>query len=268
MTTFNEKYGSWVLITGASSGIGKEYAKQLAAKQLNIILVARRQERLEALAKELNSAYQIETKVIIADLATDDGIQHVIDGTSDLEVGLLINNAGVEDSGHFIKTPIKQAIEALSLNCKAPLVLSHHFAKKMVDQKRGGIIFMSSLVAFQGTPYIANYAATKAYDLILSESLAAELQPYNIDVLSVNSGFAETELSQDFDFKGIPISPIPAHVVATAGLKSLGKKRVVVPGGINKFLYFAGKYIQPRKLNTFSFGKVFSHVLRNKLKAS
>ncbi|MEE9351032.1 MAG: SDR family oxidoreductase [Thiotrichaceae bacterium] len=265
MNTFNKKYGSWGLVTGASSGIGEEYAKQLAAKKMNIILVARRQDRLETLAKELENKYEIETKVIIADLTTDKGLQAVIDGADELQVGLLINNAGIEDSGHFLTTSIDKAVDTLSLNCKAPLVLTHHFAKDMIKRKRGGIIFMSSLVAFQGTPYIANYAATKAYDLILSESLAAELQHYNLDVLSVNSGFAQTELSQGFDFKGLPIKPISAQKVAAAGLKYLGKKRVVVPGAINKFLYITGKYIQPRKFNTFAFGKVFSHVLRKKL---
>lgn len=265
MSEFIKKYGPWVLVTGASSGIGEGYSKQLAAKKLNIVLVARRQDRLESLSKELSNSYGVQTKIIIADLISDEGLALVIEKTKDLEVGLLINNAGVEDSGHFLTTSIDKAVDTLSLNCKAPLVLTHHFAKKMVERKRGGILFMSSLVAFQGTPYIANYAATKAYDLILSESLAAEFSPNNIDVLSVNSGFAATELSQSFNFKGIPITPITAEHVATVGLNALGRKRVVVPGAINKFLYATGKYLQPRKLNTFSFGKVFAHVLRKEL---
>lgn len=265
MDRYVKKYGPWALVTGASSGIGKEYAKQLAAKKINVLLIARRQDRLESLSKELSNSYGVEARTITADLSSDKGLELVIEKTKGLEIGLLINNAGVEDSGHFLTTSIEKAVNTLSLNCKAPLVLTHHFAKKMVERKRGGIIFMSSLVAFQGTPYIANYAATKAYDLILSESLAAEFQADNIDVLSVNSGFAETELSEDFNFKGLPIDPISAKHVATVGLKALGKKRVVVPGAINKFLYFTGKYLQPRKLNTFAFGKVFSHVLRKKL---
>lgn len=265
MDNYVKKYGPWALVTGASSGIGKEYAKQLAANAFNIILVARRQDRLESLSKELSNSYGIETRIITADLISDEGLALVIKKTKDLKVGLLINNAGVEDSGHFLTTSIDKAVDTLAINCKAPLVLTHHFAKKMVERKRGGILFMSSLVAFQGTPYIANYAATKAYDLILSESLAAEFQVHNIDVLSVNSGFAATELSQGFNFKGLPIAPIPAKHVASAGLKALGKKRVVVPGAVNKFLYATGKYLQPRKLNTFSFGKVFAHVLRKEL---
>jgi len=216
MKTFNEKYGPWALVTGASSGIGAVFAKELAAKGLNVVLVARRQDRLEALAKELKSNHAVETHIIVADLTTDSGIEAVKNETSKLEVGLLINNAGVEDSGHFLETSIDTAVAALELNCKTPLILSHHFAKKMKQRKRGGILFMSSLVAFQGTPYIANYAATKAYSLVLAEGLATELEN-DIDVLSINPGFTNTDLSPDFNFDGLPIKPImPEQVVAEA----------------------------------------------------
>ena len=147
MKTFKQKYGPWALVTGASSGIGEQYAKQLAAKKLNLMLVARRKERLETLAKALNTEHKIETKVIAADLASDDGLKKVTEETNTMEIGLLVNNAGIEDSGHFLDTPLDKALDVLDTNCKAPLVLTHHFAKKMVERKRGGILFMSSLVA-------------------------------------------------------------------------------------------------------------------------
>ena len=265
MNRLKRKYGPWALVTGASSGIGAEFAKQLAANALNVILVARRQDRLEAIAGELHTRHQIETKVIVADLSTEHGLKTVIKETETFDIGLLINNAGIEDSGRFLETPLEKKLLTLDLNCRAALVLTHHFAEKMRQQHRGGILFMSSLVAFQGVPYIASYAASKAYDLILSESLAAEFQAYGIDVLSMNPGFTQTELSSDFDFKGLPIRPMPPEGVAAAGLKSLGKRQIAIPGALNKFLYFIGKYLQPRKLNSFSLGKVFSHVLRHKL---
>ena len=265
MNKFNQKYGPWVLVTGASSGIGEEYARQFAARKLHIVLVARRKDRLEKLADELTAAYKIETKIIVADLLAKEGLKTIMDKTSKLEIGLLVNNAGTEDSGHFLETPVDKALDVFSLNCKAPLVLTHHFAKKMAKRKRGGILFMSSLVAFQGVPYVANYAATKAYVLTLAESLAAELQPHHIDVLSVNPGFAKTEFSSEFNFDGMPLKPLSAKKVAAAGINALSKKRVIVPGIINKFIYITGKYIQTRKLNSFIFGKVFSHILRKKL---
>ncbi len=125
---------------------------------------------------------------------------------------------------------------------------------------------MSSIVAFQGVPLVANYAATKAYDLIFAESLAAELKPLKIDVLAVAPGFTETELSPDYEFKGLPIKPIAPALVAKDAINRLGEKRLVVPGFANKFLYVMGKYFQPRALSTASFGKVFQAVLRKKLR--
>jgi len=267
MNRFAERYGPWALVTGASSGMGAEYAKQLAAGGLNVVLVARRGDRLKALARGLSSQHEIETKAVVADLTTENGLGATLEQTEGLEVGLLVNNAGIEDSGRFLQTPLDSALATLDLNCRAPLVLTHHFVAKMAARQRGGVLFMASLVAFQGVPYIANYAATKAYDLILAESLAAEFQAYGIDVLSVNPGFTETELSPAFDFTGLPIKPTPPAPVAAAALRALGKRRIVVPGVVNKFLYYTGKYLQPRRLNTFAFGSVFAHVLRKKLTA-
>lgn len=137
----------------------------------------------------------------------------------------------------------------------------------MRQRKHGSIVFTSSLVAFQGVPYIADYAARKAYALILSESLAAEFQAYGIDVLSDNPGFTRTELSPDFDFKGLSIAPIFPAQVALAAVKALRNKRVIVPGAMNKLLYFTGTYFQPRKLNSIAFGRVFSHPCGHKLQA-
>jgi short-subunit dehydrogenase len=265
MADFIKKYGEWALISGASSGIGLEYAKQLAKKGLNIILVARRKEKLEEVANSIQQTHGIKTKVIVADLATEAGMDDVKSETKELEVGLLVNNVGREDSGHFLESSLKDAIDTLDLNCKVPLQLTHHFSKKMAERKKGGIIFMSSLVSFQGVSYIANYAATKAYDLIFAESIASELKKYNIDVLTVAPGFTKTNLSPDFNFEGLPLKPISPELVAKKGIKNLGKKRLTIPGAINKFLYFSGKFIQPRIINTFAFSKVFSLVLRKKL---
>jgi len=265
MNNFKEKYGDWALITGASSGIGLEYSKQLAARKLNVVMVARRAERLEALAEEIKRTYGVETKIIVADLSTDAGIQAVKDETQQLHIGLLVNNAGREDSGHFLQTSIEEALSTIDLNCRVPLQLTHHFAQLMAERKKGGIIFMSSVVGFQGVPHIANYAASKAYDLILAEGVAAELKPYNVDVTAVAPGFTKTELSPAFNFEGLPMKPMSPELVAEKGISSLGRKRLTIPGGINKFLYLSGKYLQPRRINTFAFGMVFKRVLRNKL---
>ncbi len=265
MASFRERYGDWALVTGASSGIGREYARQIAAKNVDVILVARRKERLEQLASELTDEHAVRARIIASDLSERSGVETVLRETADTDVGLLVNNAGREDSGHFLESSVDEALNTIDLNCKAPLQLTHHFAKKMKERRKGGILFMSSIVAFQGVPYIANYAATKAYDLVLAESLAAELRQWNIDVGVIAPGFTETELSPDFNFEGLPMKPMPASQVARDAIRSLGRSRLRVPGAMNKFLYASGKYLQTRRMGTYGFGQVFGRVLRSKL---
>lgn len=262
---FNNKYGPWSLVTGASSGIGKAISEQLAAQGLNVVLVARNKQKLLDLATELEQRYAIVTKVIAADLTKINDINHLIKETDPYDIGLLVNNAGKEDSGHFTDIPVRNLMDSLMLNSNAPVVLSHHFAKKMIEKQRGGIVMLSSIVAFQGVPLIAHYAASKAFDLVFGEGLAAELKPHNVDVLIVAPGFTKTNLASEYDFDGLPLNPMSPIVIAKAMVNNLGKRRMVIPGLINKFLYYSSKF-SPRRLNTFSFGFVFRQVLRKKIK--
>lgn len=265
MRSLKQEYGPWALITGASSGIGRAYARKLASAGLSIVLVARNAKKLETLAQEVELEYKVKTKVLVADLTTNTGIQTVKEQTEGLEIGLLVNNAGKEDSDHFLNIPVENHISAIDLNIKAPLALTHHFGQKMVLRQKGGIIAMSSIVAFQGVPYIANYAGTKAYDLIFFESIAAEFKKHHVDVLVVTPGFTDTDLASAYDFNGTPMKPLSPAYVAHKALNRLGKGRLSVPGAINKFLFIGGKHFFTRSLNTKSFGKVFGQVLRHRL---
>lgn len=265
MKTFKEKYGPWALVTGASSGIGEQYAKQLASRELNIVLVGRNKEKLFFLEKEIRSESQVNVKVVVADLTSESGIDIVKVETTDLEIGLLLNNAGREDSNYFLKISSEEHVNTINLNVKAPLLLTHHFGAKMVERKKGGIINMSSIVAFQGVPYIANYAGTKAYNLIFSEGIAAEFKKHNIDVLAVTPGFTKTNLAKVYDFTGTPFKPLDPSFVAQKVIKDLGRKRLSIPGFINAFLYWNGKLLFSRYMNTKTFGIVFRKVLRNTL---
>jgi len=193
------------------------------------------------------------------------GVHTVLQETDNLEIGLLVNNAGREDSGRFLDLDINQTIGTLELNCRSPLELTHALARKMAEQHRGGIIFLSSLVAFQGVPHIANYAATKSYDLILAEGLASELKQHKIDVLVLSPGFSKTGLAKNMNFKNLPIKPMRVEPVVRYALRKLGSKRVAIPGFMNKVLYYLGKFFQSRRMNTFSFGQVFRYVFRDKL---
>lgn len=264
---FGKRYGPWAVVTGASTGIGEAIATELAKRGLNLVLVARREGLLATVGKRINAKHGIVTRMIVADLTTREGISEVQKQTGDIDVGLLVNNAGREDSGRFIESDPNDAILTLDLNVRAPLLLSHHFAGRLAQRRRGGLIFLSSIVAFQGVPTIANYAATKAYVLVLAESLAAELEPKGIDILAAAPGFTATGLSPDFDFSGTPIKPMTAESVARSIVYMLGRRRLIIPGATNKLLYHSGKHLLPRRLNTSNFGRVFKTVLRHKLTA-
>ena len=234
MNNFLNKYGEWALVTGASKGIGLEYSRQIAAKGLNVVLVARSEDRLSDLATAIENDYSVKTRIVAADLTDPSGVTRLIEATVDIDIGLLVNNAGREDSGPFLQIPLDDAIKTIDLNIKVPVQLTRNYAPKMVARKKGGIVFMSSIVAFQGIPNIANYAATKAWDLVFAEGVAAELEQSNIDVLSVNPGFTKSELSPDISFDDLPFKPMVASAVVKTALADLGSSQLSVPGLVNK----------------------------------
>jgi hypothetical protein len=227
------RYGPWAVVTGASDGIGREMAVCLAEAGLNLVLVARRQDRLTALSTDLE-AHGIQTAVVAADLAGPTGRGQVIVATQELDVGLLVAAAGFGSSGPFIRTSLEQELDMVEVNCRAVLSLTHHYARRFVRQRRGGIVLMSSLVAFQGVPGAANYAATKAYVQTLAEGLHAELAPSGVDVLAsapgpVHSGFAARA--------GMRMSAaLTSREVARATLPALGRRTTVRPGRLSVLL--------------------------------
>jgi len=256
---------SWVLVTGASGGIGLAYCEELAKKQQAIILVARNEKKLKEVSDQLRIQYEVPTKIIAADLSTPQGIEKVIQQTQGLTISTLINNAGKEESGNFLNLAPQDMLSSIALNCSAPLLLTHHFANKMVKRGTGNILFVSSIVAFQGVPLIANYAATKAYLLTFAEGLALELAPKGVNISIAAPGFTNTNLAAQMDFTSTPIKPLEANYVAQYTLNKLGKKRIIIPGFINKLLFVLGKRLQSRAFNSRAFGLVFKTVLGKKL---
>jgi short-subunit dehydrogenase len=256
MPMFRQKYGPWALITGASSGIGAEFTRQLAEKGLNLILVARRKEKLEDLANELKIQHSIQVKIIPLDLSRSDFMTSLRSVADSLEIGLLINNAGVDVAGEFLENKLEDELRMLDINCRAPLILAHELGQKMTERKRGGIIFLSSMVAYQGTPFRTTYAGTKAYNLLLAEGLGYELKKEGVDVLALSPGFTNTEMLEGVDFSHTPIKPMPVKPVVASALKALGHESSVVPGGMNQVINFLGKYLFTRSVNTTIFGKI------------
>src|SRR5262245_35151814 len=181
--TFVERYGPWALVTGASAGIGAEFARQLSEMGLNLVLVARRRQRLEDLARELESKVQV--RIVAADLSRPDFLPGILSVTNSIEVGLLVNNAGFGLAGHFIEHELEKELDLLNVNCRAPLILTHEFGRQMAQRKRGGIIFVSSVSAYIATPFEASYTASKVYELFLAESLEYESKKNGVDMLAL-----------------------------------------------------------------------------------
>lgn len=224
------KYGPWAVVTGASDGIGREFVKVLASRGYKVVLVARRQSALEALARELNA----EVRVIAVDLSTAEGIRRVTDETRELDVGLLVASAGFGTSGNFLDNPVEDELSMLDVNCRSVAALTHAFGQRLVTRGRGGIILLSSLVAFQGVRRAANYAATKAWVQSFAEGLALEVGPLGVDVLAsapgpVRSGFGARANMQ------MSMSAGP-EAVAEASLAALPRRGTVRPGFLSKLL--------------------------------
>jgi len=246
MENFINKYGEWALITGASSGIGEEFAKQLAKLGMKLILIARRKNRLLDLSNLLREKYNTESIIIPIDLSTDNYIDELKNYTEKKEIGILINNAGFGSTGEFINCDTAKEIDMIKVNCLAPAVLTHYFLPQMIQRRRGAIIFLGSTVAFQPTPMMTTYSATKAFNLYLGEALWWELKKYNIDVLALNPGGTNTEFQRIAKIGVGPIPREPSDVVKTA-LNALGKKPSVVDGIQNKIISVMVRFI-PRRI--------------------
>ncbi|MFQ5435275.1 MAG: SDR family NAD(P)-dependent oxidoreductase [Anaerolineae bacterium] len=261
---FKQKYGPWALVTGASSGIGAELARQLAARGLNVAVAARRKERLASLVNELERKHEVEARAVAVDLTAPDYQDVIESATNDIEIGLLVNNAGSGVPGAFLKQGLDGRTRVVQLNVTTPMQLAHVFGQKMSRRGRGGILFVSSTSAFSGTPYMANYAGTKAFVLSLGEALHVELKPQGVDVTVLVPGPTRTEMveTEGTDFSSMPdMMWMNADAVAAAGLNGLGQNRVVVPGGMNKMMQFMMTRVLSRSAASNMFGGMMKRAM-------
>jgi hypothetical protein len=215
------------MVTGASDGIGRDLARALARRGLSLALVARREDRLRALADEL-TPLGVETRVIPADLGTPEGVALTLARTADLDLGLFVAAAGFGTSGPFLDGDLAAELAMIDVNVRAVAALTHPLARRLAQRGRGGVVLLSSLVAFQGVARAANYAATKAWVQSFAEGLHHELKPRGVDVLAsapgpVRSGFA-SRAKMTMGFAARPDD------VADATLRALGRRAVVRPG--------------------------------------
>ncbi|MFO7663633.1 MAG: SDR family NAD(P)-dependent oxidoreductase [Chloroflexota bacterium] len=253
MTGFAARYGPWALVTGASSGIGREFARQVAARGLNVVLVARRAERLAELEAELTARYNIQALTVPVDLCFDDFLDPIRMATDGLPIGLLINAAGFSRTGPFLDMDRDEMLRMLNLNCRAPVVLAHEFGPAIRARGRGGLIFVTSVTGFVATPLWSLYAATKAFDLLLGEGLAAELRADGVDVLALAPGTTRTEF---LDGAGInDFMSLKPEAVVREALARLGRSDLAVTGWFYRCGIFATRFL-PRTVNRAVFGRL------------
>ena len=223
---FRDRYGPWALVTGAAQGIGRAFADALATRGLHVVLVDVQAQVIAAAAREIAALNGVETRNVAADLSDREFIAPVLSQLDDLEIGLVICNAAIGQQGPFLEEPLDELHRAIDLNCAAAVTLTRAFAPAMLERGRGGLILIASGTALQGSPNYANYAATKAFNLSLGESLHYELKEQGVDVLSYIPGPTNTpglRSSLPGLKEGIEVGAIRlARPTAEAALKALG----------------------------------------------
>ena len=262
---FLSTYGPWAVVTGASSGIGREMALCLAEQGFNLVLVARRQGILTQMADDFRAQYRVEVRTVPIDFATLESVSELEAKTKDLDIGLLIAAAGFGTSGPFLDSILEQEINMLQVNCHALLAMTLLFGRRFAQRGRGGIVLMSSMLAFHGAPNIAHYSATKAYVQSLAEALHVELAPLGVDVLAsapgpVHSGFASRA---GMRMGMIALKP---EDVARPTLNALGRQATVQPGLWSKLIPFSGNFL-PRWARVKVMGLVLKQMTKHQQKA-
>lgn len=251
------------LITGASAGIGEGFARQMARQGYDLVLVARRKDRLDALATELSSEHGISADALEADLAGEHGISLVEERLRSGEIDVLVNNAGFGTVGEFAELPVDRELEELDVNVRALLRLTHAALTSMVPRKRGAIINVASMAAFQPVPYNATYAASKAFVLHFSEAVHEEVRQHGVTVTCLCPGPVRTEFQQvaGLDAGSMPpITWMSVDAVVRSALSAMrGGRAITVPGAVN-VAAMAGTRMAPR----FLVRRIIASMFRNR----
>jgi uncharacterized protein len=246
-TRFKERYGPYALVAGGSDGLGAAFAEALAQRGLNLVLIARQEDRLRALAARLAATFGVEVIARAADLADYEQVKSLIGGLG-VPIGLFVYNAAYAPIGPFETTSEERLALAAAVNVKAPLLLAKLLSGPMIREKRGGIVLMSSLAGAQGSPNLAAYAATKSFNAILAEGLWKELKPHGVDVLACCAGAILTPGYRQAAEKSRPApGALSARVVAEKTLDALGRGPIVIPGLVNKIARFVLSRVLSRK---------------------
>jgi len=260
--------GKWALVTGASAGIGKALAEELARGGTNLMLTARRRERLEELTQQLSRDHKIQTKTLVADLAQPDAPEKIFQFTREhgLQIDLLINNAGFGAYGEFQRIELQKFLDMVQVNCSAVVHLTRLYLPEMTARRRGDVLIVASTAAFQSVPYISTYAATKGFDLLFAEGLAEEAKPYGVRVCALCPGSTESEFVEVAGQTEVAASRRhreTAEKVARTGLQALAAGRSCVISGLPNYLGVLSQRLVSRRL----VSRVAARMFRPRAKA-
>jgi short-subunit dehydrogenase len=251
----------WALVTGASAGIGRELAQQLAAGGTHLVLTARRNDRLAQLALDLTARHKVRVETFPADLSRPDTPRELFRFTQQkqLPIDVLINNAGFGKYGEFLRADSQRLLEMIQVNIAAVVNLTHLYLPAMAERRRGYVLIVSSAAAYQAVPYISTYAATKAFELLFAEGIAAEMKPYGVHVCCLCPGSTETEFHQ---VAGQPPRTSrrreTAEKVARVGLQALAEGRASVISGTHNRINVEMQRFVPRRLVTRVATRLFA----------
>jgi hypothetical protein len=253
--------GKWALVTGASSGIGSALAEELASGGAHLVLTARRRQRLTQLRKRLRTAHAVQVEVVAADLDQPDAPEKIFAFTNKrgIQVDLLVNNAGVGSYGEFRASDRPRELGIVQVNCSAVVHLTHLYLPGMVERRSGDILIVASTGAYQGVPYMATYAASKAFDLLFAEALAEEVKRYGVRVCALCPGPTVSEFQK---VAGVPEQMAAgmeerADQVARIGLQALAAGEHSVISGFTNWLGVEVQRIAPRRFVTYAAEKLF-----------
>lgn len=224
---FDERFGPTALVTGASSGLGEGFARELAGRGLDLVLAARRHERLQSLAEELRATHGVSTQVVVVDLATAGAAEQLLAATADLDIGLVVSNAGASRPGLFLEHGLEAIRERMRLNAASHVELAHGFARRMTHRDHSGLLLVSALGATEGIPYMADSAGSKALVASLGRSLHHELREHGITVSVMLPGNVDTPILDAFalDRDALPMSPYPIERAVIEALDALARGR-------------------------------------------
>jgi short-subunit dehydrogenase len=235
--SFPERYGAWALVAGASEGIGAAFARQLAGRGMNLVLVARRPGPLEQFAGELRREFDVQTLCCNGDLGQAAFLETLVATCAPLDLGLLVYNAAHSPIGEFAALSTDDVAKVVDVNVRAPIILVRALLPQMLARGRGGVLLMSSLAGMTGAPRVATYAASKAFSRVFAQALWYEMKGKNIDVLACCSGAARTPGYANASDRDAPGTLDPEQVAHQA-LRALGRGPTMITGRINRLADF------------------------------